>query len=276
MNAKAAPKRAFSSISNSHDDKDDESSTSTENKGPIIIDQTCNQIRSKIRTFIESGEMKVTHFQREIGVSSSSYGGFMKQNGPYKGQDNHTYIAAFKFFKKREEAGLKMPRKSDTNKKQKTKDGSTGSRGAKAKPGDEVAGIHLDGEESQSVPIYDTCDEIRRKINAHLRKEDVIQASFLRALSAQFPNPKSLTSKQLTDFRSKKGPTAGNNSGIFYAAYVYFEKLRIKEGKKKSKLRGEMEEAWGDEGITLRPDNRGFLCSANERPAQDKNGKISF
>jgi hypothetical protein len=40
----------------------------------------------------------------------------------------------------------------------------------------------------------------------------------------------------------------GNTSGMFYGAYVYFEKLRIKEGKPKSKKRREMEEIHAKDG----------------------------
>lgn len=57
-----------------------------------------------------------------------------------------------------------------------------------------------------------------------------------------YPGPRQIQSKQLHDFLSKKGAMAGNSSCIYYAAYVYFEKLRIKEGKKKSVMREEMED----------------------------------
>jgi hypothetical protein len=89
----------------------------------------------------------------------------------------------------------------------------------------------------------DTCDEVRRKINAHLKKPGVTQASFLRSVSACYHTvPKKFTASQLSLFRSKKGSYEGNTSGIFYGAYVYFEKLRIKEGKPMGKKREEMED----------------------------------
>jgi hypothetical protein len=95
----------------------------------------------------------------------------------------------------------------------------------------------------------DTCDDIRRKINAHLKKPGVTQASFLRSLSACYRTvPKKFTSRQLSLFRSKKGAYEGNTSGIFYGAYVYFEKLRIKEGKPKGKKREDMESIHAVEG----------------------------
>lgn len=54
-----------------------------------------------------------------------------------------------------------------------------------------------------------------------------------------------------------KGPDTGNTSCVFYAAYVFFEKLRIVESKPKSKHREEMESIWGGKG--------GFDTTRNQR-----------
>ncbi|KAH6660520.1 hypothetical protein BKA67DRAFT_589931 [Truncatella angustata] len=103
--------------------------------------------------------------------------------------------------------------------------------------------IYLYGEETDEVPVYDTCDEIRRKINLHLKIPGLTQAQFCRDLYAQLQAPKckQIASKQLADFRSQHGPRTGAKSTVFYAAYVYFEKLRITQGKQKSKHRETME-----------------------------------
>ncbi|KAL1797654.1 hypothetical protein ACET3X_004260 [Alternaria dauci] len=112
-----------------------------------------------------------------------------------------------------------------------------------------VDDVELEGEKDDKVPVYDTCDDVRKKINAHLKKPGVTQAAFLRAASTSFHNPpKTLNARQLSAFRSKKGPSNGNTSGIFYGAYVYFQKLRIKEGKPKSNKRQEMEEIHAKDG----------------------------
>ncbi len=47
-----------------------------------------------------------------------------------------------------------------------------------------VDNIELDGEDSHEVPVYDTCDTIRRKIRAHLKRDRVTQAGFLRAITS--------------------------------------------------------------------------------------------
>lgn len=72
---------------------------------------SCDTVRRKIRTFIESGAMKVGEFCDAIGVSNKSYNTFLNQSGPGKGSGTAAYEAAWEFFAKREAAGLKMPKK---------------------------------------------------------------------------------------------------------------------------------------------------------------------
>ncbi|OTB02577.1 hypothetical protein M426DRAFT_13365 [Hypoxylon sp. CI-4A] len=110
----------------------------------------------------------------------------------------------------------------------------------------DISNIYLPGEENDSVSVFETCDDIRRKINARLRKSGVSQTQFCRDLYAQLnvPKIKGIQSKQLTDFLRQKGPRTGAKSTVFYAACVYFEKLRIKQNKPKSDHREEMEDIW--------------------------------
>jgi hypothetical protein len=54
-------------------------------------------------------------------------------------------------------------------------------------------------------------------------------------------NARKIQSKQVSDFLRKKGPTAGAERGLYYAAYVFFEKMRKYEGKSRSKTRLEAE-----------------------------------
>lgn len=77
--------------------------------------------------------------------------------------------------------------------------------------------------------------------------------------------------------QSKRGPTAGAESKVFYGAYVYFEKLRIKEAKAKSKKREEMEKVWGRRGMQLQDHFRGnILVSPNQYPTEDAYGRFSI
>ncbi|KAI1801348.1 hypothetical protein F4811DRAFT_534928 [Daldinia bambusicola] len=225
------------------------------------INDTCEEIRRKIKDFIQGGNMKVGEFQEAIGVSSTAYQRFMNQSGTYKGQESDTYLKASAFFRKRELQGLKAappkrPRKSD---------------GKILDVGD----IKLDGENTQSVKVHDTCDEIRKKIRAVLRKPDVTQSAFCRAIGESFPGHKQISPRQLKAFLDKKGSMSGNTSPVFYGAYVFFEKLRIKEVKPKSEMRLEMEKIHPRGLNTTQQENR-FLCKDNVRPTHDKYGRIRF
>ncbi|PVH96827.1 hypothetical protein DM02DRAFT_598529 [Periconia macrospinosa] len=274
----AGIKRAIDLISD--DDEDDED----DDLDGMYIDKNCDQIRRLIRNLIDSGEMKVGEFQRTIGVSSPAYCRFMAQNGPEKGAGCDAYTQSWKYFKRRELKGIKMP----TKKRAKTA-ASSATAAAKgsavAKPGSETANgkdlsdIHLDGEENDEVPVYDTCDEVRRKINAHLRKDGVIVAAFLRDLQAQYHTakaPAKIQSTQLSTFRNKKGPTSGNTSSVFYASYCFFEKLRIAEGKKKSDNRLDMEKIYGHKGLDIKTLSTGRVwVTAGASVIEDKFGRVS-
>lgn len=207
---------------------------------------------------IDNGEMKVGEFQKAVGITPNAYSRFMSQHGKDKGVESSVYPAAYAFFQQREMAGIK----TTANKKAKKNEGDAAKDSVPS-----VDDVELDFEKEDKVPVYgklshhhdgrdlrtdtliDTCDDVRHKINAHLKKPGVTQAAFLRAASASFHNPsKTLNARQLSAFRSKKGALNGNTSGIYYGSYVYFEKLRIKEGKPKSKKRQEMEEIHAKDG----------------------------
>ena len=207
--------------------------------------------------------MKVGEFQKAIHVTSNSYARLMKQNGPTKGSGTDTYDRAFVFFKKRELQGFEIPHK-------------------KVKKADEdrkidALDIRLEGEDNDGVEVYDTCDEIRRKIAAYLREDGVTRAGLLWEICKAFSGKGSIPSQRLQDFQSKSGPLSGNTSPIFYGAYVFFEKLRIKQGKKKSKARLEMEERWAAQGgIDSENGPGGFIVRKGEVPVMDKYGEVSI
>lgn len=107
-----------------------------------------------------------------------------------------------------------------------------------------------------------TRGEVRRAISAHLRKKDVTQAQYHTDRG-----PKNIAASQLQSFRGKKGPNEGNTSSAFYAAYCFFEKIRIKDGKAKSERRKKMEEVWGSKGFDIEtPSNRGYVCDLSSLP----------
>ncbi|EXJ69090.1 uncharacterized protein A1O5_08025 [Cladophialophora psammophila CBS 110553] len=144
----------------------------------------------------------------------------------------------------------------------------------------DVSSIHLDGEEIDSVPVYDTCDDIRTKINRFLREmPGASNAGFTRTINAALAQSTGMkaTAAQLGRFLKKHGPTDGAESPVFYASYVFFEKLRIKRKKPKSKKREEMESVWGRKGMDLHDlGNRAFICHQSERPYVTKYGELKF
>ena len=230
----------------------------------VQYDMTCNQIRAKINQFLNSGEMKVTEFQKHLGVNSNSYGRFMKlgKTGPWSGIDNGTFHAAYLFFKKRELAGVKTPKKN-VNVPKEVIDKY------------DVSGIRLPGERTEEVEIYDTCDDVRSKVNKHLREAPVTKAGFMREICKTFPEPKTIQAAQLQRFLKGKGPTDGQSSPVFYAGYVYFEKLRIKNGGKKTTKRQEMEALYLGEGGMSRELRRGgwVTTSSAARVTSDQYGR---
>jgi hypothetical protein len=215
------------------------------------VTDNCDQVRRKINRFLDNSGMKKGEFAKAIGLSTANLNRFLGQSGPYKGSGCVAYDAAWAFFKKREIAGLKMP-----TKKAKTAEGETsGTKASKKQTSTadvDISAIHLDGQEDDAVPVYDSADEIRKKINAHLKKPGVTQAQFLRDIYAELHGverpARPPQSSQLEKFRGKKGARAGCTSVIFYGAYVFFEKIRIAQNKPKSKHREEMEDIWAPKG----------------------------
>ncbi|KAJ6538359.1 hypothetical protein DFH09DRAFT_816676, partial [Mycena vulgaris] len=112
-----------------------------------------------------------------------------------------------------------------------------------------------------TVEIYDSCDELRRKINRLLRTGTITKAALLRDMSrAAYTDAPNIQTKQLNNFLALKGATGRSSSCVCYASYVYFEKKRVAEGKKKSEHRRDMEEEWGGQGGLSRERPRKYLC----------------
>ncbi|KAI9370817.1 hypothetical protein BJX61DRAFT_67558 [Aspergillus egyptiacus] len=160
----------------------------------------------------------------------------MKQSGRETGRHSSVYSAAHRFFLKRELLGIKEKKTGPTNKKAKLE----------VEQKYDVSSICLYGEDEGDVPMFDTCDEVRKKIRAFLRKSGMTRTAFCREISKTLPDRdgKSLQTSPLNSFLAKSGPAAGNQSLIFYAAYVFFEKLRIRDGKPKTEFRLDMEDVW--------------------------------
>ncbi|KAK0456206.1 hypothetical protein EV421DRAFT_37882 [Armillaria borealis] len=87
-----------------------------------------------------------------------------------------------------------------------------------------------DEDEDGTVPVYDDCAEIRRKIGLLQKTPGWKVTQWLRDIGG-------INNNSYSRFMKEKGRTGGASNGTYYAAYVYFEKVRIAEGKKKTPTR---------------------------------------
>ena len=137
-----------------------------------------------------------------------------------------------------------------------------------------VSSIQLENDESENVPVFDTCDDIRSKIAELLSSSQMTRAAFMRLMcSAAFPtSKKSVQDRQLANFQSQQGAKRGCESNVYYAAYVYLEKLRLKRGEPKSEKREEMEQIWAVEGIPRKIDRNSYMLMKGDVVYEDKYG----
>ncbi|KAI1413051.1 hypothetical protein F5Y13DRAFT_199538 [Hypoxylon sp. FL1857] len=183
------------------------------------IDLTCNQLRFEINKLLDNGIVKKVEFCRAIG-NPKSFSTCLTKRGSMEGKFSCVYTKAWawSWFKQRELAGLNLP---NVKKRQKT----------------EAAAAAVSSAPSSGARSSTTSNTTTSKINVHLQTPGLTAVQFCRYNYAQLKRPKvkSFQSKQLSDFRrKKKGVNARCTSQVFYAAYVYFEKNCIAEGKPKS------------------------------------------
>jgi hypothetical protein len=252
-------------------------------------------VRNSINRLLENGGVKVGDFHRTLGCSSKSYYDFMHQSGK-RGMGSSTYSNACLLFAYMKAIKVPIPKKPRTTAPPATASASASASASAAAPAaatgttkkatktstavHDISAITLPKELDNKVPVFDTCDEIRRKISHHMRKPDVTGAAFLRDLVQQLhgdKRPKVLQGSQLASFREKKGPKAGATSPVFYASYVFFEKERLAAGGPKTKHREQMERVWAGKGFDLEDDGRGgYWCRGDERAYIDSFGQVSF
>lgn len=98
----------------------------------------------------------------------------------------------------------------------KSKSGKTSSSSSSSGPNKDFLQTELPGEPTDSVPVYDTCDDVRRKVAAWLREPKVTQAQFCRDLHAQMHTDEkkgaSASANSLQSFRGHSGPVEGGTA----------------------------------------------------------------
>jgi len=111
--------------------------------------------------------------------------------------------------------------------------------------------VCLDGEEelkNKDFPIYDNCDEIRRKIEGLKTEPGFKITHWLREIG-------NINNNSYRRFMGKHGEQAGAESGFYLAAYKHFEKRRIVNGIPKSMTRLENEKKY-PKGLPRVDENR--------------------
>jgi hypothetical protein len=136
---------------------------------------------------------------------------------------------------------------SPTEKQKPAKASTTKSEKPSADKPSSFLEVKLDGEDTETgVPIHDTCSTIRSKINALLGKDNhkpengipgqfdkagkpkpYTKAAFLRDIGG-------VSAGSLATFLKANKIMGGAESPVYPAAYAFFEKKRVWEGKKKT------------------------------------------
>lgn len=180
--------------------------------------------------------MTLKDFLKECRVNSSPYYRFMNLKGPDGGASNSTYLGSSLFFYRRERRAKLDKKKQKTNEKKRKAIEQRAEKAKKAKDGADllkrIEETQLEEEgEYGYAPVFDDCDEIRKKVSVFLGEKLVAQAAFLKALG-------NVSANSLRSFMSmKRGARSGAANVVYRTAYVFFEKKRILEGGKKTKKR---------------------------------------
>lgn len=149
----------------------------------------------------------------------------MRGNGPKAGWESRTYERAGVFFRERQLQGLPQRLPASARKKVKTADKTKAECQRLSVPAD----VELSGEEQGAVPVYETCDTMRRQIRTLLKKDGVTQAAYLRAIAKCGPGEPSVQPRVLC------------KSLAFYGSYVFF--LRS-EGSRRASQRASSGRKW--------------------------------
>jgi len=129
-------------------------------------------------------------------------------------------------------AKKKKPRKAAAAPSKKTA-AAPSKKAAAAQLVSDIAAVELPAQ----VPVYDNCDEVRRKIDRFLLQSGATKARFLRAIGCNADG--------LIRFRKMEGKGAGAANKVYHSAYRFFELQRLLEKGPKTAKRLASEARWG-------------------------------
>lgn len=235
------------------------------------------QIRNELQRYIDQckaeGTVTQTVLVKDVmGLTYSSFSTFMnpkKYKNAWSAVENSTYWAAAKLLEdvkfEKEQAKKKKPKKTDPPKKKRKCDGEpdkASNANKKSKTSKTKAEMKTEAEEliqrilsvegvTSENKIYDTCPQIVKKIKKFLQRDGMTKAALLKALGNRS------ASSMGSFLAGKKQDRCGNV--IYRESYVFFEKLRILEGKPKSDARKKNEE-----------ENPSGFSTKSQRPVSQK------
>ena len=226
----------------------------------VLCDDDCDSVRSKIVSFLATKTMTQLDFLRTIGCSSDSLSRFMKLRGSWNGNHNRVYWSAQRFFASVSEDSLVLLRKRRPSEE------ANGSATKKSRLQikaerrvlesrneqlfRKVAAVRLEEHVDGSVPVFDDCDEVRRKSQTFIDQSGLRIKEWLRLIG-------DVNTKSWNDFISYRGPASGAANRAYYFAYVFLEKVRIVREERKSASRELAEAHFGPAGRPLKHDYQG-------------------
>jgi hypothetical protein len=206
-----------------------------------------NVIRGELQRFIDKckvdGTMTQTKIIEQMGVNNNSFRRFMDPKtykDQWSGLQNGTYWAAARLLASEQE---KAKQKASSGGSAKRKADTTGERATSKKSKDQatelITCINAVEGVTEDDPVYDSCPVVVAKIKEFLQRDGITKAILLKALGG-------INSNSLNRFLQGKGEDQRGNVA-YKRAYVFFEKMRILEGKPKSskRLRSEAENPRG-------------------------------
>ncbi|XRB22312.1 hypothetical protein RI054_30g121630 [Pseudoscourfieldia marina] len=224
-------------------------------------------LRSQVRKFLEATGATATSFQEVIGVNSNSYGKFMRNEykDNWNAVMNGTYDKARYFFFREKKLGKKSmanmykngggaaapapapaappppptgamgappPPPPSGSAAPPAPPAPAAGAGAGARPPlPDVSAVELDDEN-----VYLTPKEVRAAITALGKKYKFTHQQLVDAFGC------TCAGNAVGRFMSKSGDFGGGEMDMYRPAALFFEKLRVHEGKPKSKKRKALEE----------------------------------
>lgn len=237
-----------------------------------------NMIRNALQKYIDTSGRTRKSILEELKVSPNSFYKFMnpkKYKDAWNATQNETYWAAARLLSKVET--LKKREKKKNSKKRTSGEDAAASTGegapvpkkvkTNAKQAKQEAQDWMNkvlqtdlGSPAESVPIFDSCSIVVKKIKACLAEVDGMTKSAFCQVALQGAVGNSLA----RFLAGKKQDQAANM--VYRRAYVFFEKLRVMKGKTKTaaRLKNEKELPIGFDTSIQRPSSGYFIMAADE------------